>query len=289
MRALLTNTLRIFARRDGRMLAGATAFFGIVSVAPMFLIALVIVGWLTGERSAHDELLRGSKLWLGPDGAGVLRALLDNVHASSQGRDVTIVSVVVVAWGAARLFRHLQRALDHLWGVRLRTDGPLHVTMFATVRRTVASFFLVLGCSFALLVSVLVRTVIVAMRHVVQMPAHLHWRMLDHGASFVVLAALFAMVFRVLPSARVRWNLALEGGLVTASLFAVGRLAVAAWLGRTSLRSTFGAAGSVVVLLVWTYWSAQIFYLGAAFIAARVRHRGDALKLDPDAELVPGA
>ncbi len=286
MRPLLAGTLRTFTRNDGRMLAGATAFFGIVSVAPLFVVALVVAGRLTGERAAQAELIRGAKLWIGPDGAGVLRALLENVRASADGRGVTLASLAVVVWGAGKLFRHLQRALDHLWGVRLRDDRAMHETLLGTLRRTAWSFALVFACAVALLASVGVRSAIVAMRHVRLAPAHLHWRMLDHAGSFVVLSALFAMVFRVLPSVRIRWRQALEGGVITAALFAVGRVAVAAWIGRTSLRSTFGAAGSLVVLLVWTYWSAQIFYLGAAFIAERARLRGETLEPDDDAEVV---
>lgn len=283
MRALLVDTLRTFTRNDGRMLAGATAFFALVSVAPMFLIALVVAGALTGEAQAHAELLRGVRLWAGRDAARALGSMLDNVHASHSGSEVTVLSVVVIAWGATRLFSHLQRALDHLWGVRLRQDTPLRRNAINQARRRLVSFSLVLVCSVALLASVALRTGIVAMGHHFGMSTRLHWRVFDHVLSFAVVTLLFGLVFRVLPSVVIRWRQAAEGALVTSALFSVGRVAVAAWLGRKSLNSTFGAAGSVVLILLWTYYSSQIFFLGAAFIAARARSRNDPLMPKEDA------
>jgi membrane protein len=283
MRALLADTLRTFARNDGRMLAGATAFFALVSVAPMFLIALVLAGALTGEQRAHHELLRGVRLWVGSDAAMALGSMLDNVRRSHSGSEVTVLSVVVIAWGATRLFSHLQRALDHLWGVRLRHDAVLRRHAFGQARRRLVSFSLVLVCSVGLLASVVLRTAIVATGHLFGMTARLHWRIFDHVLSFGVVTLLFGLIFRVLPSVRIGWRQAAEGALVTSGLFTVGRVAMAAWLGRKSLSSTFGAAGSVVLLLLWTYYSAQIFFLGASFIAARARHRGDPLLPADDA------
>ncbi len=283
MKALLADTLRTFSRNDGRMLSGATAFFALVSVAPMFLIALVLAGALTGEARAHDELLRGLRLWVGRDAARAVGSMLDNVHQSHSGSEVTVLSVVVIAWGATRLFSHLQRALDHLWGVRLRQGATLKRSAIGQARRRLVSFGLVLVCAVALLASVALRTAIVATGHMLGMGTRLHWRVIDHVLSFVVVTLLFGMVFRVLPSVRIRWRQAAEGALVTSALFTVGRVAVAAWLGRKTLDSTFGAAGSVVLILLWTYYSSQIFFLGAAFIAARARHRNDPLLPDDDA------
>jgi uncharacterized BrkB/YihY/UPF0761 family membrane protein len=206
MRALLADTLRTFARNDGRMLAGATAFFALVSVAPMFLIALVLAGALTGEQRAHHELLRGVRLWVGSDAAMALGSMLDNVRRSHSGSEVTVLSVVVIAWGATRLFSHLQRALDHLWGVRLRHDAVLRRHAFGQARRRLVSFSLVLVCSVGLLASVVLRTAIVATGHLFGMTARLHWRIFDHVLSFGVVTLLFGLIFRVLPSVRIGWR-----------------------------------------------------------------------------------
>lgn len=283
MKALLADTLRTFSRNDGRMLAGATAFFALVSVAPMFLIALVLAGALTGEARAHDELLRGLRLWVGRDAGRAVGSMLDNVRESHSGSEVTLLSVIVIAWGATRLFSHLQRALDHLWGVRLRQGANLRQSAMGQARRRLVSFALVLVCAVALLASVALRTAIVATGHVLGVGARFHWRVIDLVLSFGVVTLLFALVFRALPSVRIRWKQAAEGAAVTSALFTIGRVAVAAWLGRKSLQSTFGAAGSVVAILLWTYYSAQIFFLGAAFIAARARHRNDPLLPADDA------
>ena len=121
---------------------------------------------------------------------------------------------------------------------------------------------------------------------VLRVPVGAGWHLVDHALALGAVSTLFAMVFRLLPHVRITWRDALTGSAVTTALFALGRFAVTAYLGRKSLGSTFGAAGSVVLLLLWTYYSAQIFFLGAAFIAAHAEHAGRALTPDVDAVAV---
>lgn len=285
-RAVLRDTFRIFSRRDGRMLAGATAFFALVSVTPLLLIALVIAGAVADAHAARRELFRGLHLWVGQDGAHAIGAMLSNVQASRSGAEVTALSVVVIVWGAMRLFSHLQRALDHLWGVRARDHKALREKALKQLRRRAMAFAMVLFCGVAIVASMLLRTAMVTTERVLRVPVGAGWHLVDHALALGAVSTLFAMVFRLLPHVRITWRDALTGSAVTTGLFALGRFAVTAYLGRKSLGSTFGAAGSVVLLLLWTYYSAQIFFLGAAFIAARAEHAGRALVPDVDAVAV---
>lgn len=285
-RAVLRDTARIFSRHDGRMLAGATAFFALVSVAPMLLLALVVAGAVVDARTAHTELLQGLGTWLGADGARAVAALLANAQASTSRTEVTALSAAVIVWGATRLFSNLQRALDHLWGVRARDHEALRDKAVKQVKRRALSFALVTLCGTALVVAIAVRTAFSAAERLLPVALPTRWHLLDHGLTLGALGALFAVVFRVLPHARVAWRDALVGAAVTTVLFALGRVLVSLYLRRKSLDSTFGAAGSVVALLLWVYYSAQIFFLGAAFLAARARHLGRPLAPTDDAVAV---
>lgn len=285
-RAVLRDTFRIFSRRDGRMLAGATAFFALVSVTPLLLITLVVAGAVADARAARRELFRGLHTWIGQDGAHALGAMLANVQESRSGAEVTALSAAVIVWGATRLFSHLQRALDHLWGVRARDHKALRDKALKQVRRRAIAFAMVLLCGVAIVASMLLRTAMLTTERVLRVPVGAGWHLIDLALSLGVVSALFAVVFRVLPHVRITWRDALTGSAVTTALFALGRVAVTAYLGRKSLGSTFGAAGSVVLLMLWTYYSAQIFFLGAAFIAARAAHAGRPLTPNPDAVAV---
>lgn len=277
------ETLRIFSRHDGRMLAGATAFFTLISVAPLLLIALFVAGALVGERSAQDELFRGVGLWLGRDSARALHAMLTSVRESRSGASVTAISVAVVLWGSTRLFSHLQRALDHLWGVRPRERDALRDKAIHHVRRRLLAFAMVIGCGAVVLSSLAFRAVIVAAERTLGVTALSRWRLADLTLSLGAVFTLFAFSLRFLSHARVAWRDVLPGAALTTALFALGRVVVGAYLGRKGLDSAFGAAGSVVALMLWTYYSSQIFFLGAAFVAAHARHRGRALRPSHDA------
>jgi membrane protein len=283
LRETLRETVRIFSRHDGRMLAGATAYFALISVAPLLVIALVVAGALVDEHAAQREVFRGLALWIGPEGARAVRSMVANARASESGAEVTALSVAVIVWGATRLFSHLQRALDHLWGVRQREHAALRARALGQVRRRLMAFAMVLFCGAAVVSSLAFRTAIVAAERLLGMGGLARWHLLDHALTLGAVSALFALIFRALPHVRITWRDALLGSAVTTTLFALGRFAVTAYLGRKGLGSAFGAAGSVVLLLLWTYYSSQIFFLGAAFIAARRRVLGRPLEPTPDA------
>jgi len=282
-RDVLRDTVRIFSRHDGRMLSGATAFFALVSVTPLLLIALVIAGAIVDAHSAQNEVLQGLRVWLGVEGAQAVAAMLSNVRASTSGTEVTLASGAVIVWGATRLFSNLQRALDHLWGVRVRYREALRDKAVKQVKHRGLSFALVLLCGVAIVAALAMRTIIVTTESVLRTPVGTRWHLLDHVLSLAVLGGFFALIFRFLAHVKISWRDALTGSAVTTALFALGRFALTVYLQRKSLGSTFGAAGSVVLLLLWTYYSAQIFFLGAAFVAARAKHAGRPLQPTDDA------
>lgn len=274
MRALVRDTFRSYLRHGGSLLGGATAFFAVLSAAPLLLLMLALAAPLAGTDRARAELLRGLRMWLGAEGARTVSAMLDNAHASGSGVLAGLLGGAVMVYGATRLFSALQRALNHMWDVRARDASDLRGRAWRLVRKRLLAFVMVLACGVVLLASMLLRATVTAAGEVLpgDLPDALH--VVDHGLTFVVVAALFALVFKVLPDVRLAWRDALAGATVTALLFSAGKSLVGLYLGHKSLGSTFGAAGSLVALLLWVHYSAQIFFLGAAFTAVYARHRG---------------
>ena len=274
--ATLRETVRSFSRHGGTLLGGAMAFFALLSAVPTFVIALDVAGAVTSRQSARDELLRGFRAWMGRDGAHTIGLLLDQVQARAAGPWQRALGALVVVYGSTRLFTQTQRALNLMWDVTARPTKDLRVGALRVLQKRAVAFAMVVVCALFLLASTLLRAAAVSATEVLPLPVH--WILYDHAVSFAVTALLFTAIFKWLPDVRIVWRDALAGGVLTAALFALGKVLIARYLARESHLSVFGVAGSVVVLLLWVHYSAQIFFFGAAFTAVRARRAGRPLE-----------
>jgi len=201
---------------------------------------------------------------MGDDGAATVQSLLQNVNRPAQGVLGTIVGTVVLLLGAMSVFGELQDSLDRIWRAPVRGNSGL----WSLVRSRLLSFGMILGVGFLLIVSLVASAAVAAMA---KFSAHLvgPWALLvealNFGVTFVLVTAIFAMIYKIMPRVRIGWSDVWLGAGVTALLFAIGKLLIGVYLGRTSFASGFGAAGSLILLLVWMYYSAQIFLFGAEF------------------------
>jgi membrane protein len=212
-------------------------------------------------------------------------------NATERGQSLTsiVIGFATLLVGATTVFAQLQAALNHMWNVR--TAATSHA-VWKLVRTRLLSLALVLTLGFLLLVSLLASTLLAVLQAYLSemVPgAALVWRWLNFGASFVVIALLVAMIFKVLPDVRIRWSHAWFGGFVTSALLGVGKFLIGLYLGQTGMASSYGAAGSLVVFLLWIYYSALIFLLGAELTQMYARYRGAPIEPAPYAELVPRA
>ncbi len=279
----LRETLRSFTRHHGTLLGGGLAFFALLSAVPTFVIALDIAGRITSARAAHDELIRGVHAWMGRDGAHTIAALIDQVHLRGSGLFERVLGSLVLAYGSTRLFTQTQRALNHMWDVTARPVPTFKQRAVRIVRKRVLAFAMVLVCALFLLASTLARAVLVAASDAVGATLPRHWHALDQVLTLLVSTALFASVFKLLPDVKIAMRDAFLGALVTAVLFAFGKLLIALYLGHRSSTSVFGVAGSLVMLLLWVHYTAQIFFLGAAFTAVYAARNGRPLVPTDDA------
>ncbi|MBZ0116303.1 MAG: YihY/virulence factor BrkB family protein [Sandaracinaceae bacterium] len=284
MLGTLRETLRSFAAHGGRVLGAATAFYALLSVAPMLLIAIAVTGQVVDEASARAQVVSNMALWIGEGGGQTLGALLDNL-AGSQGALTSALGAAVLVWASTRLFSQLRYSLNHMWGVRERTaDGTkIGIRAWFVVRKRLAALLMVVVVVLSVVSMVLTKVALSAAARHVGAQIETRWHLLEFVLSFLALAVLCAAVFKLLPAARIAWRDALVGALVTALLFSLGTALIGWYLGFKGTESTYGAAGSLVALLLWVNYSAQVFFLGAAFTRAFAERHGRGLVLAPGA------
>jgi membrane protein len=282
MRALLRATLRAYSQRSGRLLSGAIAFYALLSAAPLFVIALHIAGLFGREADARRALLDDATRWVGAAGAHTISDLLARTERTHEGRVASWLGAAITLYASTRLFSALKRALDHLWDAAPAPLAPaahLRARAAREVKKRFGAFVMILFVGLILLVLVFVKASIAAATRLLG-EAHelpILWRGAESLISFAISAALFALVFKVLPDARIAWKDAWIGALVTAALFSAGAVIIGLYLGHKSTASLYGAASSVVMLMLWVYYSVQVFFLGATFTAVRARAHGDGL------------
>ena len=244
--------------------AAALAFYTLLSVAPILVLVVAAAGLVFGAGAARGELAAQWQQLVGPTGASAIQQLVVEAHLSGSGGLATSLAAALLAVGATSVFAELKDSLDELWQVRT----PATSGLLALLRARVLSFGLVLVLSVLLLASLVVSAALALLaRWWSPIWASSHWLFtgLTALAGFAVIVILFAVIYKLLPDVILSWRDVAIGALCTASLFSLGKSAIGTYLGHSGITSTFGAAGSMAALLIWVYYSAQIFFLGAEF------------------------
>ena len=285
-RALVRDAFRIFSQRGARLLCGSIAFYALLSVVPILVIVLRVVGPVVTPERIDSTLTAELTGWVGPGGARTILELAHNVGKQRASLFENLLGALTLVYASTRLFSQLTTALDLLWG----TPPPPRAAQFGErVRRQIElrglAFGMVLLVGLLLLGLTLAHTAFAAARHAVGLGALPTSRLIEAPGSFLVAALLFASMFRFLPRARVALRDALLGGVVTALLFTLGSLAVSAYVAQRDI-SVYGAASRIVMLMLWAHYSAHAFFLGAAFTAACCRRREGSGAVGP-AEAAP--
>ena len=249
----------------GPSMGAALAYYTMFSMAPLLLIVIAVAGLVFGEQAARGEIAAQLAVLMGEAGAGAVQALLSSVRHPAQGAAATVMGGLLLLLGATTVFGELQDALDRIWRVPARSRSAGWITL---LRARLLSFGMILAIGFLLMVS-LVLSASLDMLGRWWGPAFGAWLALaavvNAVVSFCLVAVVFALIYKIMPRVRVEWRDVMVGALVTAGLFALGKLLIGLYIGHSGIGSAFGAAGSLVVVLVWVYYSAQIFLLGAEF------------------------
>jgi membrane protein len=246
-------------------MGAALAFYTLFSMAPLLLIVVSVAGLVFGEDAARGEIQNQLQALMGARGASAVQDLLASVDKPAQGLAATLLGVLLLLIGATTVFGELQDALDRIWRAPTlsQTTGWLGL-----VRARLLSFGMILAVGFLLTVS-LVLSAALAMMGRWWSPLFGGWYVVATTTSamggFVLNAAMFALIYKVMPRVHVQWRDVWTGALFTALLFGLGKFLIGAWIGSSGVVSGFGAAGSLVVVLLWVYYSAQVFLMGAEF------------------------
>ena len=246
-------------------MGAALSYYTVFSLAPMLLIVLAVAGLVFGQDAARGALFGQLSGMMGADGAHAVEGLLASVSKPTEGILATVTGLLVLLLGATSVFGELQDALDRIWRAPDRKTGG---GLWHLLRTRVLSFGMILGIAFLLMVSLVVSAAVSALGKWWS-PMFGGWELLAQGVTFVfslaVTTVAFAMIYKLMPRAQVRWHDVWIGAVVTALLFSLGRFLIGLYIGKSGVASGFGAAGSLVVVFVWVYYSAQIFLLGAEF------------------------
>jgi membrane protein len=258
------QTVRAWIDDDVPSMGAALAYYTLFSLAPLLLIVIAVAGLVFGPDAARGEIFGQLHGLIGDAGAAAVQQLLESVSKPAGGLLAASTGLVAMLVGATTVFAELQSAFDRIWRAPRRPDTG----WWGLVRARVLSFGLILGVGFLLLVSLVVSAGIAALQ-AWWAPWFPAWAggllAVNMATGLLLLTLMFAMIFKVMPRVRIAWADVWVGALATALLFTGGRALIAAYLARSAVTSGFGAAGSLVLLLVWVYYSAQIFLLGAEF------------------------
>jgi membrane protein len=273
--SLLREAVSAWSDDHAPSMGAALAYYTVFSIAPMLVIAIAVAGLVFGAEAARGEIVEQLRGLMGEQGAQAVEALVQSAAKPHEGIVATAVAVCVLLVGATSVFVELQSALDRIWHAPEKTREGL----WAVLRSRLLSFGMILGLGFLLTVSLVLSAVVSALGKV--WGPHLGaWLLVAEALNFVIglglVTVLFAMIYKLMPNVPVRWRDVWTGAAVTALLFTIGKVLIGLYIGRSGVTSSFGAAGSLVVLLLWVYYSAQIFLLGAEFtrVVARRRMRG---------------
>jgi membrane protein len=277
---LLKETFAEWNKDKASRLAAALAYYTIFSIAPLLMIAIAVAGAVFGEEAARGEIVAQIQGLVGEAAAKVVQTALANVNQTKTGIVGTLIGIATLLLGATGIFGEMQDALNTIWEVAPKPGQGIWVL----IRRRLISFSMVLGIGFLLLLSLFLSTALAAFSSFMN-----SWlpglatglSILNFLVSFSLMTLLFAMIYVVLPDVKIAWKDVLVGAATTAFLFTIGRTLLSIYLGSAAISSTFGAASSLAVLLVWIYYSAQVFFLGAEFTQVYARKYGS--------EIVPTA
>jgi membrane protein len=282
-----------WSKHEVSRLAASLAYYAILSLAPLVVIVIGIAGLVFGAEAARHGLLTQVEALVGPQGAELVGTMIS--HASTLAGDVVtgLVGVLTLLFGASGVFEELHESLDKIWEVGNKPGQGF----WAMVRERFLSFGMVLVIGFLLLISLLLSSALAAMGNLFGHLPAVALQAINFLTSVGVITLLFAAIYRFLPSERLPWSDLWVGSLGTSVVFVIGKFLLGFYLGRTSVGSAYGAAGSLVLLLVWIYYASQIFFFGAEFTRSYAQKHGslisrvaDQPKLMPRSEAaVPAA
>jgi membrane protein len=287
---VLKQTFSEWMEDQAPTLGAALAYYTVFSLAPLLIISISIAGLVFSKEAAQGQIFDQLRGLLGDESGRAMEVMVQNASAEpATGLVATLLGFVTLLFGASGVFAQLQMSLNTIWGVQPKPGRGI----LGIIQDRILSFGFILVVGFLLLVSLLLTAAIAFVGHrfgdmVPGMEALV--QILNSIFSLAVIALLFAMIFKFLPDAKIAWRDVWIGAFITAALFTLGKFALGLYLGRSGVGSSYGAAGSLIVLLLWVFYSSQIVFFGAEFtqvyanrFGSRVAPSGNAVAVSKQA------
>lgn len=258
-------------------LGACLAFYTLLSIAPLLIVMVAVAALAYGKEAAQGQLMWQISGLMGTKSAAAIQQLIQSAYSPGAGAVATILGILTLFFGASSVVLDLQDSLNTIWHVPSSPSRPGLGSMLVMLKERLFSFGLILGAGVLLLISVALNTAIAAVGKVVEtrLPAP---EILLHVAtsviSFLVITFLFAAIYKIMPDVKLKWSDVIVGACFTSLLFTIGKQLIAIYLGKVGITSTYGAAGSLVAVLVWVYYSAQLFFMGAEFTKIYTKKHG---------------
>jgi membrane protein len=269
--AMLSKTFSAWNEHEAPRLGAALAFYTILSLAPLAILVIAIVALVFGHSTAQNQLLGQVESMIGQQGSEAVKGMIEHAQKPASGTFASILGVITLLFGASGVFGELQSALNKTCDLKPKSEGGV----WGTIKQRFFSFGMVLAVGFLLLVSLVISTALAAFGKFcggfLPMPEFV-LSTINVVVSLAGVAGLFALIFRYVPATRIAWKELWIGAAVTAFLFTIGKFLIGLYVGKAAVGSAYGAAGSLVVVIVWVYYSALIFLFGAQF--THVLHSG---------------
>ncbi len=268
-------------------MTAALSYYTLLSLSPLLLIAISIAGLIFGDEAARGQIVVELENLIGRSGAEVVQSLLENSSQEFTGIVTTIISLIIIFLGSIGVFVEMKESLNIIWGVEPKPGQPIK----NLIKTRVGAFSMVLIICFLLLVSLVISSVLSAVGNFIgeSYPSFLPFVEISNFiVSLALITLLFALIFRYLPDAVIKWKYVWMGAVITSLLFSIGKYLIGLYLGNSSYSSTFGAAGSLVVFMIWLNYSSLILFFGAEFTQVyRKKHTSEPLRADKDGVVIP--
>ena len=281
---LLSATYTKWTADHAQGLGAALAFYAIFSLAPLLLIVIAIAGSVFGQEAAQGQIIGQIQGLVGEESAKAIQSMIEEARKPAAGIIATVVAIVLLFLGATGVFAQLQEALNIIWRVEAKPEQG----MWKILKDRFISLLAVLGTGFLLLISLVISAALSAigttLEQFLPVPGFL-LQLINFLVSFAIVTLLFAMIYKLLPDRSIQWSDVWIGAIITSLLFTIGKFVIGVYLGKSDVGIAYGAAGSLVVMLMWVYYASQIFLFGAEFTAVYAHARGSKLAPSPQARM----
>ncbi len=272
--SFLKQVIEDFLEDKALKFSASLSYYTIFSIAPFLAIIIAFAGFFFGKEAIQGELYPQINDLVGNEAALQIQQMITNIHLSKNSTFATVVSFIVLLIGATGIFSEIQDSINHIWGLKSKPKRGL----LKMLLNRLISFSLIISLGFLLMVSLLLNTVVDALsRQLLKiLPDNGVYvvDILNNCLMFIVLSLLFGIIFKVLPDAKIKWRNVMVGAVTTTVLFMIGKFFIGFYLGHSNLGSVYGTAGSIIIVMLWVYYSAVILYFGAEFTKVYAKKYG---------------